>query len=65
MAENHIRDEDDNRVLEAAIEGKCNFIVTGDKDLLELGKYKRSLRLRLKKIQILTPAQFLDLCPNL
>lgn len=33
-------DDGDNRVLEAAVEGKCDFIVTGDKDLLELGRYK-------------------------
>lgn len=54
---NIARDEDDNRVLEAAVEGNCNFIITGDKDLLELGKYK--------KIKIITPAQFLDLYSNL
>lgn len=47
------RDEDDNRVLEAAIEGDCDFIITGDEDLLDLGKYK--------KIKIVTPAQFLEL----
>src|SRR3989344_1756209 len=44
-----VRDEDDNRVLEAAVEGKCNFIITGDKDLLDLGKYKN--------IKIITPSQ--------
>ena len=30
------RDDDDNRVLEAAITGKCEYIVTGDEDLLSL-----------------------------
>ena len=35
-----VRDPDDNRVLEAAAEGNCDFIITGDKDLLALGKYK-------------------------
>lgn len=35
-----VRDEDDNRVLEAAFEGNCDFIITGDKDLLDLKKYK-------------------------
>jgi putative PIN family toxin of toxin-antitoxin system len=30
------RDADDNAVLECAIEGKAGFIVSGDKDLLEL-----------------------------
>lgn len=54
---NIVRDEDDNRVLEAAIEGRCEYIITGDRDLLELGKYK--------KIKIVTPTQLLDLCLNL
>ena len=35
-----VRDEPDNRVLEAAIEGNCEFVVTGDKDLLTLGHYR-------------------------
>jgi uncharacterized protein len=30
------RDADDNKVLECAIEGKAQYIVTGDKDLLVL-----------------------------
>lgn len=46
-----IRDEDDNRVLEAAVEGQCDYIITGDKDLLDQKKYK--------KIKILTAEQFL------
>lgn len=37
---NICRDSDDNRVLESAIQGKCKFIITGDKDLLILKKYK-------------------------
>lgn len=44
------RDPNDNRVLEAAVAGKCDFIVTGDRDLLVLKKYKN--------IRILTPAEF-------
>lgn len=31
-----VRDIDDNRVLEAAIEGKCQYVITGDSDLLDL-----------------------------
>jgi putative PIN family toxin of toxin-antitoxin system len=46
------RDPDDNRVLEAAMEGKCEYIVTGDKDLLDLKKYK--------KILILTPREYFE-----
>ncbi len=37
---NICRDVDDNRVLEAAVEGKCKWIITGDKDLLDLKRYK-------------------------
>ena len=46
-----LRDPADNQVLETAVVGKCNFLITGDKDLLSLGKYDQ--------IQIITPAQFL------
>ncbi|MBI4089293.1 MAG: putative toxin-antitoxin system toxin component, PIN family [Candidatus Levybacteria bacterium] len=46
------RDNDDNRVLEAALEGKCNYIITGDKDLLDLKTFKN--------IKIVTPDVFLS-----
>lgn len=49
---NIVRDIDDNKVLEAAVEGRCDFIITGDQDLLELGMFKG--------IKIVTPAQFLE-----
>lgn len=45
-------DDDDNRVLEAAIAGECHFIVTGDNELLELESYK--------SISIVTAKQFID-----
>lgn len=45
-----LRDEDDNRVLEAALEGKCDYIITGDKELLRLKVFK--------SIKILTPNEF-------
>lgn len=44
-----VRDEDDNRVVEAAIEGAADYIVTADEDLLSLGGYAG--------IQIVTPAR--------
>ena len=44
------RDIDDNRVLEAAVEGGCRYIITGDNDLLELGSFKN--------IQIITAEKF-------
>lgn len=48
---NIVRDRDDNRVLEAAIKGKCKYIITGDADLLELKSFQ--------EIEILTPELFL------
>lgn len=48
-----LSDKDDNRVLEAAIEGRCGFIVTGDKELLELETYKN--------IKIVSAKEFLDI----
>jgi putative PIN family toxin of toxin-antitoxin system len=50
---NKVRDVDDNRVLEAAVEGKCHYIITGDKDLLDLKSYNQ--------ITILTPREFLEI----
>jgi len=35
-----LRDTADNMVLETAVVGKCSFLITGDKDLLILKKYK-------------------------
>ena len=46
-----LNDEDDNRVLEAAAEGKCSYIITGDKELLDLRVFKN--------IKIVTVDQFL------
>jgi putative PIN family toxin of toxin-antitoxin system len=34
------RDEPDNRILECAVEGKADVIVTGDKAMLALGEYQ-------------------------
>ncbi len=48
-----VRDVDDNRVLEAAVEGNCEYIITGDNDLLELKKFQN--------ISILKPDDFLTL----
>jgi len=33
-------DPDDNRVLECAIKGRADYIVTGDRHLLRLGSYE-------------------------
>jgi putative PIN family toxin of toxin-antitoxin system len=45
------RDPSDNKFLECAIAGKTRVIISGDKDLLSLGRYRR--------IRIQTPAQLL------
>lgn len=53
-AQNHVnvcRDDDDNRVLECAIDGKANFIVSGDRDLLDLKQFQG--------IRIISVADFL------
>lgn len=34
------RDPDDDKFLSCAIDAKCLYIVSGDKDLLSLGEYK-------------------------
>src|SRR3990170_2458420 len=36
---NIFQDEPDNRILECAAAGKADAIVTGDKEMLKLGKY--------------------------
>ncbi|MHB0867095.1 MAG: putative toxin-antitoxin system toxin component, PIN family [Thermoleophilia bacterium] len=48
-----VSDEPDNRILECAVHAKADYIISGDKHLLDLGEYK--------KIRILKPAQFLEL----
>jgi putative PIN family toxin of toxin-antitoxin system len=48
-----LRDPDDDRIIECALEAKANYIVSGDKDLLTLGKYR--------SISIVTARQFLDI----
>ena len=45
------RDVEDNKVLECAVAGKVDFIITGDKYLLSLNPFKN--------IQIITPSEFL------
>jgi predicted nucleic acid-binding protein len=45
-------DEPDNRILECAVEGACEYIVSGDLHLLRRGSYEG--------IQILKVGEFLD-----
>lgn len=46
------RDRDDDPVIECAIVAGASLIVSGDKDLLAVGKFE--------SIRILTPREFLD-----
>lgn len=45
-----LKDEADNRVLEAAMEGNCDYIITGDKELLALKSFQN--------IKITNPQEF-------
>jgi uncharacterized protein len=45
------RDSDDNKLLETAILGNADYLVTGDQDLLVLNPFQT--------VEIVTPAQFL------
>ncbi len=47
------RDPEDDKFLGAAIEGDARYVVTGDRDLLDLKTYR--------DVQIVTPAAFLKL----
>ena len=47
------RDPDDNKFIECALDAKCIYIVSGDKDLLTIKKYKW--------IQIVTVSEFLSM----
>lgn len=49
---NIVRDIDDNRVLEVAVESNSSIIITGDKDLLTLKSYKN--------IKIMSPKDFIE-----
>ena len=45
------RDPSDDKFIECAVAGKARVIISGDKDLLSLGRYRQ--------IRILSPAKFL------
>jgi uncharacterized protein len=46
-------DPTDNRILECAVAGRSDYIVTGDKHLLRLVQFR--------EIRIVTPAEFLEI----
>jgi putative PIN family toxin of toxin-antitoxin system len=45
-----VRDSEDNKILESAVEADADYLVTSDNDLLRLHEYQ--------KIKLVTPAQF-------
>ncbi len=47
-----VRDKSDNKIVECAFDGKADYIVTGDSDLLDLKEFRR--------IKIVTAKEFLD-----
>ncbi len=48
-----VRDPGDNFLLELSEEAKANFLITGDKDLLTIKKYKQT--------KIVSPIEYLNL----
>lgn len=51
------RDAKDNMVLECCLAGKAEFLITGDKDLLEMDKGE--LKKELPDLKIVSPKTFL------
>jgi putative PIN family toxin of toxin-antitoxin system len=51
-----ISDEPDNRIIETAVRGDAEYLVTGDKLLIDLKKYKNT--------QIVSTKQYLELSQN-
>ena len=51
-----LRDDADNRILECALAGRADVIVTGDRAMLELGEYQG--------VRIVTLREFLEVRPR-
>lgn len=50
---NVVEDTDDDKFLEAALEGDADYVVSGDDDLLRVGEFRGT--------EVVSPAEFLDL----
>jgi len=48
-------DEDDDKFIACAVAGHCQLVISGDRDLLDVGEYAG--------VRILTPREFLDTLP--
>ena len=53
VLQNVSRDKDDNKILQCAMDGNADFIITGDKDLLVLQEFK--------EIKIVKPSDYLEI----
>ena len=57
ISSTHLRvvktDPDDDKIIECALAGNADYIVTGDRDLLDMKQYQ--------SITIITPAQFIKM----
>ena len=51
------RDKADNMILECCLTADADFLITGDKDLLEIGKTR--LKTKFSKLRIVSPRAFL------
>lgn len=51
------RDKADNMILECCLAADADFLITGDKDLLEIEKTK--LKTKLSRLKIVSPRAFL------
>jgi putative PIN family toxin of toxin-antitoxin system len=48
-------DPDDNRVVECAVAGNADFVVTGDRHLLQLGSYEGTAIVTVRKFMEFAP----------
>ena len=55
------RDSEDNKFLEIAYEAKAEYIVTLDRDLLELRDEKKEVELFEHQVKVLRPEEFLEI----
>ena len=54
------RDPDDDKYLEIAYQAKADYIVTLDKDLLDLRDKNKQAKINKHTVKILTPKEFLQ-----
>ena len=55
LPERVCRDEDDDKFIACVVAGHCLLVISGDRDLLDVGEYG--------EIKIMSPREFLDSLP--